>query len=83
MVNHKLIVNKTKLTFTLGDRVIIKLREANITTGGMIFELVKGGIKSKSNLKLNTKHKAKYGNKTSAKATKGNRRKVRIRRKKP
>ncbi len=83
MVNHKLIGNKTKLTFTLGDRVIIKLREANITTGGMIFELVKGGIKSKSNLKLNTKHKAKYGNKTSAKATKGNRRKVRIRRKKP
>ncbi len=78
-INHKLIGNKNKLTFTLGQIVKIKLREANITTGGMIFELVKGGIKVKSSINSKMKH----GNKSSRKFTKKKARKIRITRKKP
>ncbi len=40
---HRLEGQRTGRAFTLGDRVDVRLAEANPVTGGLIFELLKGG----------------------------------------
>ena len=40
---HRLEGQRTGRAFTLGDRVEVRLAEANPVTGGLIFELIEGG----------------------------------------
>ena len=40
---HRLIGRDSGLTYTLGESVLIALREANIDTGGLVFEIIEGG----------------------------------------
>lgn len=40
---HRLIGRDTGQTYTLGETVLIALKEANIDTGGLVFELLEGG----------------------------------------
>jgi ribonuclease R len=41
--SHQLIGRDSGLTYKLGESVLIKLREANIDTGGLVFEMLEGG----------------------------------------
>ncbi len=40
---HQLVGRNSGLTYRLGESVLIKLREANIDTGGLVFEILEGG----------------------------------------
>ena len=40
---HRLVGRDSGLTYTLGETVLVALREANIDTGGLVFELLEGG----------------------------------------
>ena len=40
---HRLIGRDSGLTYTLGETVLIELQEANVDTGGLVFELIEGG----------------------------------------
>jgi ribonuclease R len=42
-VNHALVGERTGTTFTLSDRVVVELVEADAVTGGMVFSIVEGG----------------------------------------
>lgn len=42
-VNHCLVGQETGNCYTLADRVKVKLAEADIVTGGLVFELLEGG----------------------------------------
>jgi len=42
-IEHKLIGRDSGLTYTLGETVLVGLKEANINTGGLVFELIEGG----------------------------------------
>jgi len=48
---HALIGDKKRLAFTLGDKVEVKLSEADIVTGSMIFEMLEGGKTFKGKIK--------------------------------
>ncbi|MBI09642.1 MAG: ribonuclease R [Rhodospirillaceae bacterium] len=45
---HRLTGRDSGLTYTLGKTVLIKLQEANINTGGLVFELIEGGAQLQS-----------------------------------
>ncbi|MEW5703594.1 MAG: ribonuclease R [Pseudomonadota bacterium] len=47
-IHHELIGERSRLTFRLGDRVRVRLAEANTATGSLLFELVEGGRKGKA-----------------------------------
>lgn len=42
---HQLVGRDSGQTYTLGEPVLIALREANIDTGGLVFEVLEGGKK--------------------------------------
>ncbi len=42
-IEHRLIGRDSGLTYTLGETVQVALREANINTGGLVFEMIEGG----------------------------------------
>ena len=42
-LHHRLVGAATGLAFTLGDRVTIELKEADRTTGSLVFTMVEGG----------------------------------------
>jgi len=42
-VNHALVGERTGLTFTLSDPVVVELVEADTITGGMVFTIIEGG----------------------------------------
>ncbi len=44
---HQLVGRNSGLTFKLGESVLIKLREANVDTGGLVFEMLEGGSQSR------------------------------------
>ena len=41
--HHRLIGERSGLTFRLGDRILVRLIEANTTTGSLLFKLIEGG----------------------------------------
>ena len=43
-VRHCLVGENTGLTFRFGDRLTVRLEEANLVTGGLVFSVVGGGI---------------------------------------
>ena len=55
---HKLIGRDSGLTFTLGETVMIDLKEVNIDTSGLVFELIEGG--SQRQLDKRTKGKSRH-----------------------
>jgi ribonuclease R len=42
-VNHALVGERTGMTFTLSDPVVVELSEADTVTGGMVFTIIEGG----------------------------------------
>ena len=42
-IEHRLVGRDSGLTYTLGETVQVALREANINTGGLVFEMIEGG----------------------------------------
>lgn len=43
-VRHYLVGERTGLTFRFGDRLSVRLEEANLVTGGLVFSVVEGGV---------------------------------------
>ncbi len=43
-VRHCLVGENTGLTFRFGDRLEVRLEEANLITGGLVFSVVDGGV---------------------------------------
>ncbi len=43
-VRHCLVGENTGLTFRFGDRLTVRLEEANLVTGGLVFTVVDGGV---------------------------------------
>ena len=43
-VRHCLVGERTGLTFRFGDRLSVRLEEANLVTGGLVFSVVEGGV---------------------------------------
>ncbi len=43
-VRHCLVGENTDLTFRFGDRLTVRLEEANLVTGGLVFTVVDGGV---------------------------------------
>jgi ribonuclease R len=46
-VHHALVGERTGMTFTLSDPVVVELVEADTVTGGMVFTIVEGGKEGK------------------------------------
>ncbi len=44
---HQLVGRDFRLTYTLGEPVLVALREANIDTGGLVFEIEEGGTQKR------------------------------------
>ena len=42
-VRHRLIGDETRIAYTIGERVQVKLDEADPATGSLIFSIVEGG----------------------------------------
>ncbi|MGB1548216.1 MAG: ribonuclease R, partial [Alphaproteobacteria bacterium] len=75
-IHHRLTGERSGLTFRLGDRVVVKLVEANKATGSLLFHLVEGGAVEKP------QGRPAHKGKRPAKHSRGGRkRKVRTRRK--
>jgi len=53
-VHHCLTGEQSGLTFRLGDRIRVKLVEANVVTGNLLFALVEGGTPGKTGKTGNT-----------------------------
>ena len=47
-VRHCLVGERTGLTFRFGDRLSVRLEEANLVTGGLVFSVVEGGFIEKN-----------------------------------
>ena len=47
-VHHCLVGERSGLTFRLGDRVLVRLVEANTATGSLLFKLIEGGAVEKA-----------------------------------
>ena len=50
-VNHALVGERTGMTFTLSDPVVVELAEADTVTGGMIFAIIEGGKAGRPGIK--------------------------------
>ena len=46
--HHRLIGERSGLTFRLGDRILVRLAEANTATGSLLFKLIEGGAIEKT-----------------------------------
>lgn len=46
--HHRLAGQRSGLTFRLGDRVLVRLMEANTATGSLLFKLIEGGAVERS-----------------------------------
>ena len=56
---HRLIGRDSGLTYTLGETVQIELREANVDTGGLVFEMIEGGAQLQRDKRPSSKHRQK------------------------
>ena len=56
---HRLIGRDSGLTYTLGETVQIELREANVDTGGLVFEMIEGGTQLQRDKRPSSKHRQK------------------------
>ena len=52
-VRHCLVGERSGLTFRFGDRLSVRLEEANLVTGGLVFSVIEGGVIEKNRKRRN------------------------------
>jgi ribonuclease R len=52
-VQHCLVGERTGRTFRFGDRLSVRLEEANLVTGGLVFSVIEGGVIDKNRKRRN------------------------------